>query len=286
MNRLLVATDFSPRSDRALRRAVLICKKLGATLTVLHVVDGDRPESLIASDHASAGAVLEDITRTLRSEDGIIADPMVIVEDVHIGIMRAAEKADAELIVVGPHRNRLRDVFIGTITERVVRLSTRSVLVAVELPASHYKKTLLALDFDEASKAAGHAALEMGIFDLTEVVVMHAFDAPGESMMRRSMQPEDEIAGYVRSERDVAAENLRALRAELGLPVTSQTIATDEGSTARAILDSAQSAGSDLIVMGTNQRGGLERMLVGSVTENVIREAHRDVLIIPVNERQ
>ena len=42
---------------------------------------------------------------------------------------------------------------------------------------------------------------------------------------------------------------------------------------------------SDLIVLGTNQRKGFERALLGSVSADVIRDAHCDVLIIPLDER-
>ena len=52
---------------------------------------------------------------------------------------------------------------------------------------------------------------------------------------------------------------------------------------ARTILEVAREVGSDLIVLGASQRKGIERALIGSVTADVIRDAHRDVLIIPVN---
>ena len=284
MKRLLVATDFSARSDRALRRASLIARKLSAKITLLHVVDAERPVTLTESDRSSAAAVLADTASTLRSEDGIEADWMVQVDDVHSGILAAAEEIAADLIVIGPHRSRLRDIFVGTTAERVVRQSNRPLLVAVEMPAAHHRATLLALDFDKASKAAGRAALAMGIFDHTDVVVMHAFDAPGEGMMRRSMESPADVDEYVESEGALANNELRALLAELGLPSSCRTVVSMKGSPARTILESAKKADSDLIVLGTNQRKGFERALIGSVTADVIRDAHRDVLIIPVSD--
>ena len=49
MKTILVATDFSPRSDRALRRAILIARRQGATLVLAHVIDDDRQERLVTS---------------------------------------------------------------------------------------------------------------------------------------------------------------------------------------------------------------------------------------------
>lgn len=283
MDRILIATDFSTRSDRALRRASLIATRVGAKMTLVHAVDADRPETLIESDRAAASAVLAETAAMLRTE-GFDADWMVKTDDVHAAILAAADEVSADLIVIGPHRRRLKDIFIGTTAERVTGLSTRPLLVAVESPSAHHRKTLLALDFDEASEAAGRTALSMGIFDRTDVVVMHAFDAAAEGMMKRSMVAPDDVSQYVESEREAAGGDLRKLLAHLGLPATCQTVVSMKGSPARTILDLAREIDSDLIVLGTNQRKGFKRALVGSVTGDVIRDAHRDVLIIPVDE--
>jgi nucleotide-binding universal stress UspA family protein len=283
MDRILVATDFSTRSDRAMRRAALISAAVGAKIIVAHVVDGDQPDALIETDRAAASSIRTDLVSTLRSE-GVDADWTVKVDDVHAGILSAAAETSADLIVIGPHRSRFRDIFIGTTAERVTRLSTRPLLVAVETPGAHHRKTLLAIDFDEASEAAGRAALAMGIFDRTDVVVMHAFDAPAEGMLKRSLHPSADVSAYVETERETADGDLRMLLANLGLPETCQTVVSMKGSPARTILELAREIDCDLIVLGTNQRKGFERALVGSVTADVIRDAHRDVLIVPVDE--
>lgn len=282
MDRILVATDFSPRSDRALRRATLIARQVGASLTLAHVVDADQPDWLIASDRAKAYEILGETAHTLRTSDQISADPLVQVDDVHSGILNAAASVGADLIVLGPHRRRLSDVFVGTTVERVVRRTQLPLLVAVQPPSAPYGRTILALDFDEASKSAGRAALALGIFDNTEVIVMHAFDAPAARMLRRSNETPEAVDHYVESERRLAVGALNALVAELALPPTRQRVAAVIGTPARSILECALSEDAHLIVLGTNQRKGFTRLLIGSVTEDVIREQHRDVLIVPV----
>jgi nucleotide-binding universal stress UspA family protein len=284
MDRILVATDFSPRSDRALRRASLIARKTGSAITLVHVIDAELPERLSRPTEIAASDALADSIATLKSHDGIDAEWRVVVADGHSGILAAADEGSADLIVVGPHRSRFRDVFVGTTAERLVRQSTRPLLIAVDTPAANHRSTLLALDFDEASKSAARKALEMGIFDHTAVVVMHAFDALGEGMMRRAFES-NAVDDYVAGEGESAAGQLQMLLDELQLPTSSQTVASMKGTPARTILESAQEVGSDLIVLGANQRKGFERKLIGSVTADVIRDAHRDVLIIPVDER-
>jgi nucleotide-binding universal stress UspA family protein len=53
-----------------------------------------------------------------------------------------------------------------------------------------------------------------------------------------------------------------------------------DGDPAAAIVEHACTAGTDLIVMGTHGRTGLERLLLGSVAEKVIREAPCSVLVV------
>jgi universal stress protein E len=48
MKRILVATDLSERSRLALRRALSLARQFGAELTILHVVDDERPEGFAA----------------------------------------------------------------------------------------------------------------------------------------------------------------------------------------------------------------------------------------------
>ena len=77
---------------------------------------------------------------------------------------------------------------------------------------------------------------------------------------------------------------LKAFVAEVALPLTHQRVVPIQGSPARSILECAQRDDADLIVLGANNRKGFERLLIGSVTEDVLREAHRDILIVPVDD--
>jgi len=60
------------------------------------------------------------------------------------------------------------------------------------------------------------------------------------------------------------------------------TRATAEGSPSREIVEYANQHGCDLIVMGTHGRGGIDRLLLGSVAERVVRSAHVPVVTVPV----
>jgi nucleotide-binding universal stress UspA family protein len=56
------------------------------------------------------------------------------------------------------------------------------------------------------------------------------------------------------------------------------------GSTADGILQCSKTFNADLIVIGTHSRSGLDRLLMGSIAEHVIRHAEVPVLVVPMNE--
>ena len=281
MDTIAVATDFSVRSDRALLRAKLIAQQTGAKLVMVHVVDDEQPPRLIESTRNAATAVLAEFAQTLRVES-FAAESLVVVGDIASGILNAADQVEADLIIVGPHRRRFSDIFAGTTVERLVRSSKRPLLVAVEAPSAPYARTLLAIDLDEPSKAAAQAAVSLGIFDHTHVTIMHAFDAPAEGLMRRAGMDRDSIDDYRADLHGPAAEQLRDHLDELGLSRSSTRVIAINGTPARTILESARREGCDLVMLGTSQRKGLERLLIGSVTSDVIRDTRRDILIVPV----
>ena len=281
MKRILVATDFSTRSDRALRRAVLIAGQCGAGLTLVHVVDDDQPAFMIDRERAAASELLGQSAATIVEVDKVAADAVVATGDAFDGILRVADEIDADLILVGPHRRQFLDIFVGTTAERTIRRSRRPVLMANAVPSEPYHRTLLAIDFDDASRSAVETAGRLGIVEETDVVALHLFDAPAAGMMKRAGEVPDAVDHYVEGEERRAREELAAFLAASGLPRYRQRLGSAQGSPAAAILAAADAQDADLIVIGTNQRKGLERLLLGSVAEKLLVDAKRDVLVVP-----
>ncbi|HEY7766067.1 MAG TPA: universal stress protein, partial [Aestuariivirgaceae bacterium] len=153
--RILVATDFSPRSDRALRRGILLARQNATELQLTHVVDDDQPQRLIDVERREAAALLDELASTIRESDGIDCEGHVATGDAFQGIVRMAEETGVDLLVLGPHRRQvLRDVFIGTTAERVLRTSRMPVLLANGVPAGAYRKVLIASDLSNYAYAA------------------------------------------------------------------------------------------------------------------------------------
>lgn len=260
---ILVATDFSTRSDRAMRRATLLAKDIGARLALAHVVDDDQPTRIVQAERSAAEAVLEEHLRTLRKADGLECDSRLVQGDPFEGIAQAADDLGADLVIIGPHRRQaLKDIFIGTTAERTIRNSRRPVLMTNGIPAGSYRHVLIAVDLSECSADAVRALLNLGFEREVAVSVVYVIDAiaVGEAQ---------------------ASQNLAAFLAPINFDPIRRIVKPKESLTAATINKAARECGADLLVVGTHGRTGVADLLLGSVAQEVLRTAIVDVLAVP-----
>jgi len=126
---ILVATDFSPFSEQAIRAAVALARHFGAALHLLHVVHH-------AGERAAA---LDRLGRAAEAEAvGVPFTASIAVGRPAPEIVRYAEREPADLIVVGTHgRTGLSHVVMGSVAEAVVRTATCQVLtIRLRAPAA------------------------------------------------------------------------------------------------------------------------------------------------------
>ena len=87
------------------------------------------------------------------------------------------------------------------------------------------------------------------------------------------------IGDMLRDEGQNAVAELRSLAEDADVPIETAVL---EGSPSREIVRYAEDEGCDLIVMGTHGRGGIDRLLLGSVAERVVRASAVPVLTVRV----
>jgi len=88
------------------------------------------------------------------------------------------------------------------------------------------------------------------------------------------------VGEMLREEGETALERVQALGSAAGVDVETHLL---EGSPSREIVRFAEECGSDLVVMGTHGRGGIDRLLLGSVAERVVRSSSVPVLTVRVS---
>lgn len=279
---IMVATDFSERSDRALRRATLIARETGAALSLVHVVDDDQPRSIIDAEQDTALALLQEQTATLRRLDGVSSQGYVALGTAFSGIVQSVEQAQPDLLVLGPFRRRvLRDTFIGTTAERTIRQVSCPVLMVNAPPVSAYRSILLTTDLSEGSQRALEIAASVGIAPNAHRSLLLAFDAPVLRLAMSYTIPDEEKKAYLENERAEAARKLAGFLASFRTEHLDSILRHAKATPANEILSVADELSADLIVVGTRGASGFTRLLLGSVAEEILRRAHRDVLAIP-----
>lgn len=147
-----------------------------------------------------------------------------------------------------------------------------------------YSKVLLAYDgtacsdlaLEEAARFAANGA-RLAVVTVAECNRLPTRLLQGEPAESGIAEEASVSKGHVLL--DVVARRLAAKDIDCDLLLVDQT-ECPEGGVARAILDEAGSAGTDLIVMGTHGRHGFKRLLLGSVAERVAREASCPVLLV------
>ena len=140
------------------------------------------------------------------------------------------------------------------------------------------KTILVPTDFNELATTALRHAVQIARATRAEIVVLYAdrFDPPAEFTSR---QAEVLVEAIAESRRLAAAELERYAREVVPAAVKVTTMVREDFAVA-GILAVADQVGADLIVMGTHGRGGLARLVLGSVTEAVLRETKRPVLTV------
>lgn len=279
---IVAATDFSTRANRAIRQAGLLAQARDAKVTLLHVIDDDQPAQMIDLEKREAEQMLAEQLSAVPELRGVQCRPIVVTGDPFDGIVREATGLGADLIVMGSHRKQaLRDMFIGTTLERVIRTGSLPVLMVNNEAQRHYTNVLASVDMSEPSAQALRVAQSLGLIGQGGATLVHAFVAPGEGKMRLAGLEQASIEEYVAAERQRARQELDQFLTAHELGAARWSFHLDEGSPIEVLSRAVEAKRPDLLVMGTNGRSGLARTIIGSVAEEALRTLDVDILTVP-----
>jgi len=283
--RILAATDFLTRSNRALRQAALLAQSNDSLLFMVHVVDNDQPDDLVRMEQREAERILREQMGAMPEIRWTHARPMVIAGDPFDGILQAAAQIQPDLIVMGSHRRSLLlDIFTGTTIERVIRKCSVPVLMVNHEAQRAYQRVLAPTDMSDISANALHAARSIGLLG-DDATLLHAFTALAKGKMSVAGLDQGTIAGYVESERRQASDELAAFLIANDLQQTRWRFRVEDGTPMEIISRAVTDIMPDLVVMGTHGRSGLLKALIGSVTDEALRSLNVDILAIPPSGR-
>lgn len=287
---ILVASDLSIGAKRALTRAVMVAVKQDAALTVLHVADvvpeapGVGERTALHEAEARLLADVEPLVRRYRSERPLKVEIRVVPGRAFLEIIAEARARAAALVVLGAHgAHAMRDLFLGTTAEKVLRKGDRPVLLVKRQPRGPYRRVLVAVDFSEVSSRA--LASARALAPEAALSTLHVCDVAAEGMLRRSGAAADEVTRYRKQCLQSGAVQLEAFLRESGSvsgdghgAAVARVVAA--GRPEVVVPEVARRRRADLVVIGTHGRTGLRHLLLGSVAEHVLRDATCDVLAV------
>jgi nucleotide-binding universal stress UspA family protein len=267
---VMVPTDFSEPSRRALNHGVALARLLRAKLTLVHVLEPQRKEETLRQ----LGTFLPP-----EHEDDLDIQVVLKAGNARKEIVAAAQEQHADLVILGTHgRGRMGRLLVGSTTEGLLRrLNVPMMTVSHVASPRSFKRILFATDLSDSTSAGFTFALNIAQTLNAEILAIHALGVPmlaGE--FGSSVQTEELAFDEVRRRLQMLVTEGKRRQ------IRVQTIVA-HGPAAKRILKAADENEADLIVLAIEKKGIIERALLGTTAEQVVREAAVPVLLIPVD---
>jgi len=290
--RVLLATDFSPHAEDAVKLVKALPLPPGSTVRLVHVIEpfpeinAFAPAGMIEITAAAERQVrdeLEQIAATLRAPGRDVETALVLGRTADV-IVEQAERAKADLLVIGSRgRRAIKSAVLGSVSAEVVDRAPCPVLVA-RGPA--LRTAILAEDGSETAAAGARLLSTLPALGALEIRVVSVVDAPFPSVYAGSdtgMGTYSAIQAYYDS-----LPSLRAATAQIAHERTAALVAAGiaaiaevrEGDAAAELIAAATVARADCIVIGSHGRTGVARIFLGSVARGVLFNAPCSVLVV------
>lgn len=285
---ILVATDFSPLARHAAERAARLAHETGAPLTLMHVMPGDALQSLrqwLGTSHplaaqlkADAQQQLDQLAADLHTARHVSAQTALASGSVLDEIGQKAEALNAALLVLGARgEGFLRRQVLGSTSERLLRRTTRPLLVVRQTPHSAYRKVLVALDFSPWSQQA--LAVARRVAPHAHLVLFNAFQVPFEEKLHFAGVDTATIEHYRQQAHTQAVQQVHELAERAGLKASQWEPCIVEGDPSQRMAQQELALDCDLVVLGKHGQSVTEDLLLGSVTKHLLAEGSADVLV-------
>jgi len=142
-----------------------------------------------------------------------------------------------------------------------------------------YDRILVPTDGSEGVERAIEHAIDLAVAHGASVHAVYVVNSASYGTIPMETSWEG-IADVLRDEGESALDRVRTLAEDHGVAVETALL---DGSPSKEVVRYAAAEGCDLIVMGTHGRGGIDRLLLGSVAERVVRSAGVPVLTVRVS---
>ena len=264
MKKIIVPVDFSEQSEYALKVATTLAKRYQAAIYVMHMLELEDDttytiEMIYQEQTASRLKLAEkQISEFLDKSylKGVRVIPMIKHHKVFREINKVVEEQGADLIVMGSHGiEGLKEMFVGSTTEKVVRHSKIPVLV-IKHQFSDFKidRFVFACDFSLNNAMAFQKAKAFADLFSAELDLVY-INTPGDNFLSTE-DIQDRIAQFLKEAKVIAQVNIH-----------------NDYTVEKGILNYCEKTLADAIGIPTHGRKGLAHFFMGSIGEDVANHA-------------
>lgn len=271
--RILVPTDLSETSNKALRIGGELAKMTGGKVTPLFAYARNRYDG--ASNTPESTKIDVDTLATKYIYHDFLSDTIVSTQKPIDAIIDIGK--DFDLIVMSSHgRSGFNRFLLGSVTEKVIRLSYTPVLVVKDNDKLFpIDKILLTTDFSDNARASYSYVEKFAELTGAHIHMLYA-------VVYAATEPATHLEAYVRTKEKQFKADIQQYFGNISDRVTFEVPLTKK-SAHEYVLNHVEEHQYNLIVMSTLGHTGLEYIKLGSTTSNVVRHAGTNILITNPN---
>lgn len=299
IRRVLVPLDGSHFAEHALPFAIAIARRAGALVELLSVArppfasshmrgvrmyDDDAIRKVAREHHR----YLEDCIGRIREACPTECEEIVLVGSTLERLVEHVAVSGVDLVIMTTHGGGSPSPsWLGSTTDRMVRESTVPVMLVRPTAATdvlgtqpEIRRILFASDGSAAAGRAFVSALQLATLFGSELFLFGAVPTGAQGPHAPLAPRLDEEERLLDAEEGTLRERLEVLAGQAReRGVSASVLVTRHEHAATAIPEAAASLGADLVVMATHGRGGVRRLLLGSVADKVLRTSPIPVLL-------
>ncbi len=294
---ILLPLDGSQLAESAVPLAIWLCQALHAKITLLHVIEKGAPTEIHGQRHLSSEIEAEeyltgiaqkwfakcpDVEKHVHEEE---------VDQVARSIVQHSGELSPDLIILSAHgEGGLRDIVAGSIAQQVIALGEIPVLLLQpnqdgKVLTGNITKILLPLDGEEEHEMAFSAGVELASQIKVPIHLVRVIPTmstlSGEQAVAGTFLPST-MNAYLEISEEEVIEYLKQKLAAARNENVSTTAELRRGDPAQEVVKSAEEFHTDLILLGTHGKSGMNAFWAGSTAPKIVSRTQIPILLFPV----
>jgi nucleotide-binding universal stress UspA family protein len=294
---ILVPVDFSEPSKKAVTYGLTLAGQFNANLLLVHIVPESTalmyafPTRLPEAEKEQYNKAKQEIENLAPPEHAAKVNLRTIVKigNIEEELLGIVKDEGIDLVVMGTHGRRyLGRWFIGSVTEHMLRNVPVPVLTVSHIEAEKHpiglvslQRILYATDLSESASIGVRYAIELARGAGARLTVIHVVDDEDRMLWGTAWIARLDRAKLLEEWRHKLDDFTERERTP-DIPIENVLL---EGKPFRKIIEFAEAQNIDVIVLNLQSKSMVERALLGSTAERVVRLARTPVLSVPVAGR-